>query len=98
MREEIRRGLVVNRHRRVPMFSMQLRSLRVRVRALAGWFLLFLKMWTQEPVRSYFYFVCMRGAKSRRALPATEEKFGEVVYTVLKSDYGRRKVNLWRYR
>ena len=40
MRQEIRRGLVVNRHRSYAMHSMQLRSLRVRVRALAGSFLI----------------------------------------------------------
>ena len=82
----------------MPMLSMQLRSLIVRVRALAGWFLIFLKTWTQEPVRYYFYFVCMRGAKSRRALPATEEKIGEVLETVIKSDWGKTEVKLWRYR
>ena len=40
----------------------------------------------------------MRGAKSRRALPGTEEKIGEVFYTVIKSDCGKREVQLWLYR
>ena len=77
----------------MPMLSMQLRSLRVRVRAQAGLFLNFSKMCTQEPVCYYFYFVCMRAAKSRRALPATEEKIGRVFNAVIMSDCGKRRVS-----
>ena len=82
----------------MPMLSMQLWSLRVRVRALVGMFLVYLKISTEGPVCYYFSFVCMRGAGSRLAVPATEERNGEGFYTVIKSDFGRRKLNMWCYR
>ena len=49
---------------------------------------------TQEPLGYDFYFECMTAAKSRRALPATEEEIGEGFETVIKSDCGKRKVIL----
>ena len=79
----------------MPMPSMQLRSLRVRVRGLVGMFLVYLKMSTEGPVRYYSYFMCMRAAESRRPVPATEERIGEGFYTVVKSGFGTRKLDLW---
>ena len=69
----------------MPMLSMQLRSLRVRVRALAGSFSVFFDNVedTLQPVGYNFYFVCITGTKNRRALPAIEEKIGDVFYTVI---------------
>ena len=37
-------------------------------------------------MRYILYFVCMGAGKSRRALPATEEKIGKVLKTAIKRD------------
>ena len=82
----------------MPMVSMQLRSLRGRVGALAGSILMVCENVHPATSALLYFFVFMGAAKSQRAVPATEEKIGEVFKTVIYSDCGKRKVILWRYR
>ena len=57
-----------------------------------------MEMCTQGPDRYYSHFVCLRAAKSRPALPVTEEKIGKVLKTAIKRACGKRKLILWGYR
>ena len=82
----------------MPMVSMQLRSLRGRVRALAGSILMVCENVHPGTSALLYFFVCIGAAKSRRAVPATEGKIGEVFETVIYSDCGKRKLILRRYR